>query len=159
MSKREVQLEEAVTHANANANLLRPSVLSYVNSGLRHVLLVVHESRWNLLGTAGSWFILDIVFYANGLFSGQITQAMGFGSSIQSESLAQLVLQCLSLPGYVFTICFINQVGMSPLQKLGFIMTAIFFILLALFQPNLSSMPLLYIVVYGMTFFFQVSIK
>jgi len=26
--------------------------------------------RWQLLGTAGSWFILDIVFYANGLFSG-----------------------------------------------------------------------------------------
>jgi hypothetical protein len=55
----------------------------------------VKENRWLLVGTAGCWFILDVVFYANSLFSGQITDAMGLGDTIKEESLAQLILQVI----------------------------------------------------------------
>jgi PHS family inorganic phosphate transporter-like MFS transporter len=39
----------------------------------------VREFRWALLATAGSWFIFDVVFYANGLFSGTVLALMGIG--------------------------------------------------------------------------------
>ena len=61
-------------------------------SGMKYVSGVVYEQRWKLLGTAGAWFILDVVFYANGLFSGQVTSAMGISSSPQGESVAALIL-------------------------------------------------------------------
>lgn len=51
------------------------------------------ENSNKLLGTAGAWFILDIVFYANGLFSGQVTNAMGISSSPKGEAVASLILQ------------------------------------------------------------------
>ena len=62
-------------------------------SAIRHQWQVIRTEYYTLLGTSGSWFILDVVFYANGLFSGQITSSMGFGSDIKEESLAQLMLQ------------------------------------------------------------------
>jgi hypothetical protein len=53
----------------------------------------VRVNYWNLLGTAGSWFILDVVFYGNGLFSGEVTEAMQFAHGPKSEATAALVLQ------------------------------------------------------------------
>ena len=38
-------------------------------------------------------FLLDVVFYGNGLFSGQVTKAMGIVSTTQGEALAALILQ------------------------------------------------------------------
>lgn len=69
------------------------STWEYFSSGASYVSAVVWENRWRLAGTAGAWFILDVVFYANGLFSGQITSAMGLGSTIKSEAISQLILQ------------------------------------------------------------------
>jgi hypothetical protein len=56
----------------------------YFYNGAFYVRDAVYENRWRLAGTAGAWFIIDVVFYANGLFSGQITSAMGLGSTIAS---------------------------------------------------------------------------
>jgi len=57
---------------------------------------VLYTNRHQLYGTAGSWFILDIVFYANGLFSGQVTASMGFGKTPKQESIAALILNVSS---------------------------------------------------------------
>jgi len=57
---------------------------------------VLYTNRYQLYGTAGSWFILDIVFYANGLFSGQVTASMGFGKTPKQESIAALILNVSS---------------------------------------------------------------
>lgn len=65
----------------------------YFRGGALYVYNVVYENRWLLTGTAGSWFIIDVVFYANGLFSGQITTSMGYGDTIAHEAIAQLILQ------------------------------------------------------------------
>jgi PHS family inorganic phosphate transporter-like MFS transporter len=73
----------------------RVSVFEYFSSGFNYVQAVVRRNHFRLLGTAGAWFILDIVFYANSLFSGQITKSMGLGSTIQAEALTQLILQVI----------------------------------------------------------------
>ncbi len=67
--------------------------MSYFSNGFSYVRHIVWKNRISLLGTAGAWFILDIVFYANGLFSGQVTKTMGIASSPRQESLAALILQ------------------------------------------------------------------
>lgn len=48
------------------------TVITYFSEGSQYVLQTVQLNYWRLLGTAGAWFILDVVFYANGLFSGQV---------------------------------------------------------------------------------------
>ena len=36
---------------------------------------------------------LDIIFYGNGLFSGQVVKAMGIVSDIKGEAISALILQ------------------------------------------------------------------
>eukprot|EP00597_Dinobryon_sp_UTEXLB2267_P003690 CAMPEP_0170058874 /NCGR_PEP_ID=MMETSP0019_2-20121128/1332_1 /TAXON_ID=98059 /ORGANISM="Dinobryon sp., Strain UTEXLB2267" /LENGTH=434 /DNA_ID=CAMNT_0010263921 /DNA_START=375 /DNA_END=1679 /DNA_ORIENTATION=- len=131
------------------------SIIAYFREGLAFVWQTVQTHWWALLGTAGSWFVLDVVFYANGLFSGQVTTAMGLSTSTRGEASAALILQCIALPGYMCTILFIDRIGPSNLQLIGFVATAFFFLLLAVLQPYLLQVPPLYIILYGLTFFFQ----
>lgn len=97
----------------------------------------MRQNQRKLLGTAGAWFILDVVFYANGLFSGQVTAAMNFGSSPRSEATASMILQALSIPGYVCTILYVDRIGLRRLQFWGFLATTAFFFLMAVLQPYL----------------------
>ena len=53
-------------------NLAPRTVSSYFTQGLQQVLHTIQHNKLKLMGTAGAWFILDVVFYANGLFSGQV---------------------------------------------------------------------------------------
>lgn len=39
---------------------------SHHMNAVRRLCNTLHEYRWVLLGTAGSWFIFDVTFYANG---------------------------------------------------------------------------------------------
>ena len=80
---------------NKNNNSISSNITiqQYFISGYHYVKDVIYTNRWALWGTAGSWFILDIVFYANGLFSGQVSSSMGFGHTPKSEAVASLILQ------------------------------------------------------------------
>lgn len=69
------------------------TIKTHFSEGSRHVIASVRSNYWKLLGTAGAWFILDIVFYGNGLFSGQVTEVMEFAHNPRSEALASLFLQ------------------------------------------------------------------
>lgn len=80
-----------------------------------------------LVGTAGTWFLFDIVFYGNVLFEPVVLEA-AFGSSSAAASAAgtnnnntddfgvlrtvvrdSLVISCLSLPGYFITVALIGR--------------------------------------------------
>ena len=66
--------------------------LIYFQEGSVAVYHAMRENYSALLGTAGSWFILDVVFYANGLFSGQVTKAMGIAKDPRGEAIASMIL-------------------------------------------------------------------
>jgi hypothetical protein len=106
---------------------------------------ILKKNQSLLLGTAGSWFILDIVFYANGLFSGQVTKTMGITSTPKQEAIASLVLQSLVYPGYLCSVFFARKVGLAYLQRIGFFLTAFFFGILAVFQPFLEKVLFLFL--------------
>ncbi len=54
-----------------------------------------HYSQWKygkiLLGTAGSWFFLDVAFYGVGLNNATILQAIGYANQLASQQANQLL--------------------------------------------------------------------
>ena len=52
------------------------------------------------MGTAGNWFLLDITFYANGLFSTTILRLAGVQQDLRSVLIWNIYLTMAALPGY-----------------------------------------------------------
>jgi len=107
-------------------------------SFLRHFGLV-------LLGTASTWFILDIAFYGTGVFSGPIVSAL-FGSPFPKTtpiSLGQfqhdqaVSIELAGLPffvgffGYFTAVALMDKLGRKAIQTLGFVMMATLYAVVA----------------------------
>lgn len=97
-----------------------------------------HYGQWKygkiLLGTAGSWFFLDVAFYGVGLNNATILQAIGYakGNSVYeifyNISVGNLILVCAgAIPGYWVTAATVDTVGRKPIQLGGFIILTILF--------------------------------
>ncbi|KIK62381.1 hypothetical protein GYMLUDRAFT_41813 [Collybiopsis luxurians FD-317 M1] len=95
-----------------------------------------------LIGTAYSWFALDIAFYGLGLNSSIILEAIGFGSAVSTGSqgvydnlmnisVGNVILSIAGLiPGYWVSFFLIDSWGRKPIQLMGFIvLTALFIIM------------------------------
>lgn len=105
-----------------------------------------HYSKWSngkvLLGTAGSWFVLDVAFYGLGLNTATILQAIGYAApaktakyqvydTLYNVGVGNIILSCAGLiPGYWFSVATIDTVGRKPIQFMGFIMLTIIFCIL-----------------------------
>lgn len=98
-----------------------------------------HYSQWKhgkvLLGTAGSWFTLDVAFYGLGLNNSIILTAIGYakGDSMYkifyNTAVGNLIIVCAgSIPGYWVTVALVDTVGRKPIQLMGFAMLTIIFI-------------------------------
>ena len=89
------------------------------------------KEHWrNLLATAGSWFIFDVVFYANSLFSSAVVSkfikqpAFDASSDDKHSYLVQVALSTLylalcALPGYFAATLVIDRWGRRKLQMFG----------------------------------------
>lgn len=98
-----------------------------------------HFSQWKhgkiLIGTAGSWFLLDVAYYGLGLNLATILQTIGFALSsniyekLYNSAAGNLILVCAgSIPGYWFSVFTIDTVGRKPIQIMGFTcLTALLF--------------------------------
>jgi PHS family inorganic phosphate transporter-like MFS transporter len=109
---------------------------------------IAHFSKWEngkiLLGTAYSWFALDIAFYGLGLNSSIVLTAIGFGTTpkkgtgalgiyqgLHNISVGNIILAVGGLiPGYWVSFLFIDSWGRKPIQLMGFIvLTALFIVM------------------------------
>ena len=54
-------------------------------------LATLYEWRWALAGTAGSWFIFDIAYYGQSLFTGQVLSDIGLGGGSSSRHALEQV--------------------------------------------------------------------
>ncbi|KAI0349738.1 inorganic phosphate transporter [Trametes cingulata] len=125
-----------------------------------------------LIGTAYSWFALDIAFYGLGLNSSIILSAIGFGSpkkglsppaeiyqNLHNASLGNLVLSVAGLvPGYWAAFVFIDRWGRKPIQFMGFAVLTVLFIIMgaAYHKMNESSGGrAMFVVLYCLANFFQ----
>jgi len=113
--------------------------------------------KWHLLGTAGNWFIFDIVFYANSLFNGDVTSIIQVGpGGLKSTFLRTLLIVLIMLPGYLVGLALINALGRKATQVQGYVNMAVWFGVCGFFYRTLKEdAPALFLIIYGLTFFFS----
>ena len=123
---------------------------------------------WHLLSSTVCWFMLDVVFYSLNLFMIEIftTGTNWFGDASKEGILEQtnkaaktqaIIAVSGTLPGYFFTVMFIDSIGRVRIQLMGFSMMTIFILGLAGTYDvwkKTESLPVGFAVMYGFIFFF-----
>lgn len=116
---------------------------------------------WTLCGTAGGWFLFDITFYGNSLFSPTVLRYVfdngnkDAKDSIESQMVHNFLLFLIALPGYWVATYLMDSWGRKNIQKFGFgMMTITYAILAGLLHAGCNKGGLL-LFIYGLTFFFS----
>ncbi|RLV92521.1 Inorganic phosphate transporter PHO84 [Spathaspora sp. JA1] len=115
---------------------------------------VAHFGQWRygkiLLGTAGSWFMLDVAFYGLGLNTTTILQTIGYAGQsnvyekLYNSAAGNLIIVCAgSLPGYWFSIATIDILGRRIIQIGGFILLTIILCIMGFAYHRLGNHGLL----------------
>lgn len=123
-----------------------------------------HYGQWKngkiLLGTAGSWFFLDVAYYGLSLNNAIILVAIGYaGGANVYEIYYKLAVGNLILvlagavPGYWVSVAFLDIWGRKPIQFMGFIMLTILFIVIGFAYNALPTNALLALYVLSQFFF------
>ncbi|XP_054799146.1 probable inorganic phosphate transporter 1-7 [Prosopis cineraria] len=120
----------------------------------------------HLLGTCAAWFLLDIAYYSSNLFQKDIYTAVGWLPSAGEMSAIQevyrvaraqvLIALCGTVPGYWFTVAFIDILGRFFIQMMGFFFMTVFMFALAIPYDHWTKREnrIGFLVMYGLTFFF-----
>ncbi|KAI6112212.1 major facilitator superfamily domain-containing protein [Pisolithus croceorrhizus] len=130
------------------------------------------ENRKVIIGTAYSWFALDIAFYGLGLNNSVILTAINFGNpsgnktsslyvyqNLKNICIGNLVLSVAGLiPGYWVSFLLIDTWGRKPIQLMGFSVLTVLFIIMGFAYDKLTATPSVtdaFVFLYCLTNFFQ----
>lgn len=120
----------------------------------------------HLFGTTSTWFLLDIAFYSQNLFQKDIFSAIGWIPpaatmnaihEVYKIARAQtLIALCSTVPGYWFTVAFIDYIGRFAIQMMGFFFMTVFMFALAIPYHHWTLKPnrIGFVIIYSLTFFF-----
>eukprot|EP01121_Diplochlamys_sp_Union-15-3_P001450 TRINITY_DN11254_c0_g2_i1.p1 TRINITY_DN11254_c0_g2~~TRINITY_DN11254_c0_g2_i1.p1 ORF type:complete len:467 (-),score=73.57 TRINITY_DN11254_c0_g2_i1:89-1489(-) len=128
---------------------------------IRQILPIIWAYKWSLLGTASTWFLFDISFYGNGLFKETVLTILKLNKGktqhelLVNTALFSLIISSIALPGYYLAIPVVDKWGRKPMQIFGFTMMGIIFLLMAIFLEELQKIGILFVILYGLTFFFS----
>jgi MFS family permease len=107
-----------------------------------------------LLGTAGSWFLLDYAFYGNTLSVPAILKDVAPSAGLTAKLAWTLgIFVIFALPGYVLAFSKMDRIGHRRLQLLGFSVMGCAFLALGL-VPALTAMVVPFLLVFGVSYFF-----
>ena len=120
-----------------------------------------------VLGTAGTWFFFDVIFYGNTIFQPIVVEA-AFGKSeaetpfheLSDTAWKSLILTSIALPGYFVAAVLIGKRVFCLIQTpryvmmQGFAAMGILYAIIGTKWSYLRQYPALLIFLYGMTFFF-----
>jgi len=123
-----------------------------------------HYGTWKhgkvLLGTAGSWFFLDVAFYGLGLNNAIILSAIGYSGGktmyniFYNTAVGNLIIVCAgAIPGYWVTVATVDTIGRKPIQIMGFAILTILFCIIGFAYHKLSEGGLLALYVIAQFFF------
>lgn len=143
---------------------LKAEMLKYHNSPPSVMEFVRYFGNWRhalaLVGTAGSWFFLDMAFYGLNLNTPAILSLIGFAGKsnvyqlLYNSAVGQLVLICAgSIPGYWFTVALADVLGRKPIQAGGFLILTIIFAIIGFAINSLSQGALLVLYILAQFFF------
>lgn len=126
----------------------------------------LHRHGLHLLGTTTTWFLLDIAFYSQNLFQKDIFSAIGWIPKAETMNALEEVYRIAraqtlialgsTVPGYWFTVAFIDRIGRFAIQLMGFFFMTVFMFALAI-PYNHWTHPdnrIGFVVMYSLTFFF-----
>ncbi|KAF8006375.1 hypothetical protein BT93_K0620 [Corymbia citriodora subsp. variegata] len=120
----------------------------------------------HLLGTMSTWFLLDIAFYSQNLFQKDIFSAVGWLPPAKTMNAIEevyriaraqtLIALCSTVPGYWFTVAFIDRMGRFAIQMMGFFFMTVFMFALAIPYEHWTHKDnhVGFVVIYSLTFFF-----
>lgn len=148
-------VQQAKTKVNMRKyNTSKPSLREF----FRYFSNWKHASQ--LVGTAGSWFFLDIAFYGLNLNTSTIMTFIGFHNTdntymlIRNTVVGQLVLVCAgAIPGYWFTVALVDFLGRKRIQIGGFVILTIIFAVIGFSFNSLSQGGLLALYILAQFFF------
>ncbi|PNS21263.1 Repressible high-affinity phosphate permease [Sphaceloma murrayae] len=123
-----------------------------------------HYGQWRygkvLLGTAGSWFFLDVAFYGVSLNNSVILTQIGYagGSNMYeifyNTAVGNLIIVCAgAIPGYWVTVALVDTVGRKPIQIMGFSMLTFLFCLMGFGYHKIGDKGILACYVLAQFFF------
>ncbi|KAJ5032347.1 uncharacterized protein L3040_008953 [Drepanopeziza brunnea f. sp. 'multigermtubi'] len=103
-----------------------------------------------LLGTAGSWFLLDVAFYGLGLNSATVLASIGYGTGPNVYKILYnlaagncILIAAGAIPGYWTTVATVDTIGRKPIQLGGFIILTILFVVWGFNFKNLTGHDML----------------
>ncbi|GLJ42663.1 hypothetical protein SUGI_0884360 [Cryptomeria japonica] len=118
----------------------------------------------HLLGTASTWFLLDVAFYSQNLFQKDMFSAvhwipkpagMHAIQEVYEISKAQALIAIVSIiPGYWFTVALIDRIGRFAIQLMGFFFMSLFMFVLGVKYEYWKMHKIGFVVLYALTFFF-----
>lgn len=116
------------------------------------LLAAKHLKR--LAGTAGTWFLVDVVFYGNGVSEQLILKHLLPLSDILTTTLMTAgIFMIAALPGYYAAAYFMDRLGRKSIQVTGFLVMALIYTLFFAYPAALSQIGL-FAGLYLVSFFF-----
>ncbi|EQD66751.1 General substrate transporter, partial [mine drainage metagenome] len=114
------------------------------------------RKRWKVLaGTTISWFINDVTYYGTTIFTPYLVGMFGFSGLLAATKTSAVVLVLFAVPGYWIAVALIDKEGRKPIQYIGFLVTGVAFLVLALAGRYILALSsVLFFFIYGLTFFF-----
>ncbi|XP_043714445.1 probable inorganic phosphate transporter 1-9 [Telopea speciosissima] len=118
----------------------------------------------DLFGCAISWFLIDVVFYSNNLFQSQIysrylpknTTLNAYQEAINVAKIQAIIAICSTIPGYWFTVAFIDRIGRVKIQMIGFFFVGLCLVAIGIpYYRYWSHTNAGFLILYGLTFFFS----
>jgi MFS family permease len=107
-----------------------------------------------LIGTSGTWFLLDFCYYGNSISTPEILKLLNPHASLLHNTLVQLgIFAVFAVPGYIVAILLLDKTGRKSIQTLGFAMMGAMFLLIGLI-PGVTVNAVPFILLYGLSYFF-----
>ncbi|KAJ4962478.1 hypothetical protein NE237_022417 [Protea cynaroides] len=154
-------LDVSMNEMNEDIDQILPDPPSYGFFSMRFL----HRHGRDLFACAMSWFLIDVVFYSNNLFQSQIygshlpprTQVNAYQDAFNVAKFQAIIAICSTIPGYWFTVAFIDRIGRVKIQMMGFFVLAL--CLFAIGIPYYMYWNIHanagFLILYGLTFFFS----
>ncbi|MGH9297458.1 MAG: MFS transporter [Acidimicrobiales bacterium] len=107
-----------------------------------------------LLGTAGSWLLLDYAYYGNTLSLPSILKLISPTASLEAKLAWTLgIFIVFAVPGYLLAVWKMDRIGHKKLQIMGFGVMAVAFLGLGVIGP-LTEHVVPFLAVFGLSYFF-----
>ena len=139
---------------NSNGAMSPGAVQGHNLTNYRRAKLTNKPFLMRLVGTAGSWFLMDIAFYGNSISSPLILKALQpHGSLLDHIMMAGAIFLVAALPGYWLAVGLMDRIGRKRIQWQGFLIMALTFAAIAAI-PGVTKNAWAFLLLFGVSYFF-----